>query len=299
MEKTFEEFLNVEDRIGKMLICGLEGYGKTLLLSYIAVEKMLIGQKECWKSWDVIDKYNQLGYNFSKDFEHLVFVAFISVNCAGTKIPTRVSYDLDPFRMGLYDNDFDTDIYPPYSTLFIPEAQTVFNSYRQNAMRSAFFRYFETSRQARLSLVLDCQRPILIAKNVRDLVNRFIILTKPVEHLKNDKGEVIGHKLFIVEFKSNVALEAWIKTGNKVNGEEYTLVLNRKTFDNYDSYFFEYLHLKGREDQDFRIVERNSVTSVDDVEELIGMEAPEGFYKTSCKKITENTLEEDNEEYDF
>lgn len=39
MEKTFEEFITIEERIGKMLICGLEGYGKILLLSYLAVEK--------------------------------------------------------------------------------------------------------------------------------------------------------------------------------------------------------------------------------------------------------------------
>lgn len=30
---------------------------------------MLIGQKECWKSYDVVDKYNSLGFNFSKNYE--------------------------------------------------------------------------------------------------------------------------------------------------------------------------------------------------------------------------------------
>lgn len=299
MEKTFEEFLKIDERIGKMLICGLEGYGKTLLLSYIAVEKMLIGQQECWKSWEIIDKYNALGYDFSKDFEHLVFVAFIEVNCQGTDMPTRKSYDLDPFRIGLYDENYDTDIYPPYANLFIPEAQTVFNSYKQNSMRPEFFRFFETSRQARLSLILDCQRPILIAKNVRDLINRFIILTKPVEHLKNNKGEVIGHKLFILEFHSNLGLEAWVKTGKKTDFEEYELILNRCMFNNYDSYFFEYLHLQGRENQDFRIIEKESISSIDDVENIASMTAPDGFYKTSSKKTEEppDTCEE--YDYDF
>lgn len=304
MEKKFEEFINIHDRIGKMLICGLEGYGKTLLLSYIAVEKMLIGQEECWKSYDVIDKYNELGYNFSKNFEHLVFIAFISVNCSGTDIPTRISYDLDPFRMGLYSEDFDTDLYPPYANLFIPEAQTVFDSHKQNQMRSEFFRYFETSRQARISLILDCQRPILIAKNVRDLINRFIVLTKPVEHLKDVKGEVVGHKLFVLEFKSNIALERWLTNGKTDDCEEYELILNRKMYDNYDSYFFEFLHLKGRENQDFRIVVTDPVKTVDDVENLQDMTAPEGFHSNINKrneeeKSIDDTLCEQPDEYDF
>lgn len=300
MEKTFEEFLKIDERIGKMLICGLEGYGKTLLLSYIAVEKMLIGQQECWKSFEIIDKYNALGYDFSKDFEHLVFSAYITINCAGTNIPTRMSYDLDPFRIGLFDENFDTDIYPPFSTLFIPEAQTVFNSYKQNSMRPEFFRFFETSRQARLSLVMDCQRPILIAKNVRDLVNRFVILTKPVEHIRNDKGIVIGHRLFVLEFKSNISLENWIKTGKKNDGEEYELLLKRCMFENYDSYFFEYLHLKGREMQDFRIEQSSQINSIDDVENLASMTAPDGFYKTNKKQQEDSTdLQDDYEEYDF
>lgn len=299
MEKTFEEFLKIDERIGKMLICGLEGYGKTLLLSYIAVEKMLIGQQECWKSWEIIDKYNALGYNFSKDFEHLVFVAFIEVNCQGTDIPTRKSYDLDPFRIGLYDENYDTDIYPPYANLFIPEAQTVFNSYKQNSMRPEFFRFFETSRQARLSLILDSQRPILIAKNVRDLINRFIILTKPVEHLKNNKGEAIGHKLFILEFHSNLGLETWVKTGKKTDFEEYELILNRCMFNNYDSYFFEYLHLQGRENQNFRIIEKETISSIDDVENIASMTAPDGFYKTNSKKTEEPPDICEEYEYDF
>ena len=302
MTKTFEEFLNIEDRIGKMLICGLEGYGKTLLLSYIAVEKMLIGQKECWKSFEVIDRYNSMGYNFSKNFEHLVFSAFISINCQGTQIPLRKSYDLDPFRIGLFDENFETDLYPPFSNFFIPEAQKVFNSYNQKVMRDGFFRFFETSRQARLSLILDCQRPILIAKNVRDLINRFIILTKPVIHLEDEKGNVIGHKLFILEFNSNMALERYLNSGNKAEASEYDLILERNTFDNYDSYFFEFLHLKGRENQDFRIIESPEIKDVEDVENLVSVDIPEGFFggrKKSKEDLNEDDCEEFEEEYDF
>ena len=244
-EIKFKDCINIHDRLGKILICGLEGYGKTLLLSYIAVEKMLIGQEECWKSFDKIDKYNAMGFNFTKNFDHTVFVAFMTINCSGTDIPSRTSYACDPFHIGLYMDDWYTDLYPPYSTIFIPEIQRVYNSYNAEKIRPRVYGFWETSRQYGISLVGDCQRYMMVAKPLRDIINRFIVLTKEVEHVKDLKGNVIGHKLYVLEFNSNKDIEHWGATGKKDNAKEYMLYLPRLTFGNYDSYFFEYSHLKG------------------------------------------------------
>lgn len=281
MVKHFKDFLDINKRIGKMLICGLEGFGKTLLLAYIAKQKMLIGEQECYESYEIVDRYNQLGYSFSKNYEHLVFCAYITVNCNNTPFCGRKSYGLNPYKLGLYDKNHDTDLYPPMSTLCISEAQIVFNSYKQEKIRPSFFRYFETSRQGHLSLIMDCQRFMLIAKNVRDLVNRFILLTKEVEHIKDKDGNVIGHKLFVLEFKSNKDVELYDSTGNKNNAEEYILILDDCVFDNYDSWFFEFVHLRGRYKQDFHIEYYPDVTDIDELERLDSLLDPKDFYINS------------------
>ena len=113
----FKDFINYEKRIGKMIITGVEGSGKTMLLTRIGVGKMLHGQQDCWKSYDVVDEYNAMGFNFSKNYEHLAF-SNIDMNCAGTYIPDRKVYRCSPYRIGLFDEDFETIPYPPYS-LFV------------------------------------------------------------------------------------------------------------------------------------------------------------------------------------
>ncbi|MBQ8430598.1 MAG: hypothetical protein IJX26_01470, partial [Clostridia bacterium] len=143
----FKDFIVISKRLGKILICGLEGYGKTLLLSYIAVEKMIIGESECWTSYEKVDEYNSLGYNFSKDYEHLVFVAFMTINCSETQISDRTSYSCDPYHIGLFMEDWNTDLYPPGANIFIPEIQRVYNSYNAERIRPEIYGYWETSRQ--------------------------------------------------------------------------------------------------------------------------------------------------------
>ena len=285
-----------------MLICGLEGTGKSLLLSAIAVEKMLNCQLDTLDSYDQVRQMNELGFELNTDYEHMVFCAFFKINTSGTEIPHLESYKLNPYRLGLYSPDYETDFYPPGSWFFIPEAQRVFNSYKQFVMRPEFFGMFETSRQAGYSLILDCQRPILIAKNVRDLVNRFIILHKKCSHIYNNEGVCIGHKLYIKELNSNKDIEYYESTGEFRNAKEYVLVLDRCYFDNYDSYFFRYFHYKGRLGQDFHIEKWESIESVEDIEamgEESGMTPPPGFYLEKTKNKSQVENEEDNsfEEY--
>lgn len=282
MVKTIEEFINVNDRAGKILVFGLEGSGKTLLLSAIAIQKMLNCQMDILDSYSKVDELNSMGYSFSQDYEHLVFSAFIKINCSGTNIPDLESYKLNPFKLGLSMPDYETDFYPPGAWFFIPECQRVFNSYMQDYLRPEVSAMFETSRQAGYSLIMDCQRPMLIAKNIRDITNRFIRLYKPCTHELDKDGNVCGHNLYVHEFHSNKDVEVWDSTGVEQNYEEYTLHLTKCYFDNYDSYFFRYFHLKGRSEQDFTIEKWPDITDIDDVEALTdeaGMTPPEGYYK--------------------
>ena len=138
---------------------------------------------------------------------------------------------------------------------------------------------------------------MMVAKPLRDLINRFIVLTKEVEHVKDSKGNIIGHKLFVLEFNSNRDIEVWGATGRKDMGKEYILYLPRLTFGNYDSYFFEYSHLKGRKEQDFCINKYPEIKSVDDVECLDDTKVPEGFFISKKTSKKEFVNDEPQEEY--
>lgn len=285
-EISFEQFLNVNERIGKMMICGLEGAGKTLLSAAIAVYKMLHGMEDCWESYRKIDEYNSLGYNFSKNFEHLVFANF-GINCSGTKIPSFESYRLNPFRIGLYSEDYQTDFFPPGATFFITEAHRPFNAYMWDYVRPEVSAFWETSRQASMNLVIDTNRPRQVVNTIRELCNRLLFLEKPVENIM--KGNVcIGHRLFILEFFSWQALDDYLKTGRRNNFREYILRLDKCFHENYDSFLCRMMHLKRRMESDFSVEHFIKICNVSDVENFsddFGFYVPPGYFRKKSSEV--------------
>ena len=286
---TFDEFINVNQQFGKILICGLEGFGKTLLLSAIAVKVMLNGLNDTIKSYEKVDQYNQLGFNFSKNYEHLCFTAFIEINCSGTNIPDRVSYDFDPFHFALHcDDGYYTDLYPPYSSLFVPECQRVWPSYKAEQIRPEVYGKMETGRQSKFNLVCDAQRLMMVAKPIRDLFNRILILENKVEEIKDMKGNVIGHKLFIIEFSSNADAEKFVNNRQEHNAKRYLLIINKCMYANFLSDYFEFMSLIGAEDKDYRIIPHIKIENIDNINSMTSILMPEGFLLD--KKVSKSNL---------
>lgn len=302
----FKDFINFDKRIGKIIVSGIEGSGKTLLLTAIAVGKMLHGLQDCWKSYDAVDEYNALGFNFSKNYEHLLFSNF-DINCAGTNIPDRKAYRCNPFRLGLFDEDFDTDFFPPYALFCITEAYNVLNSYLYDKFRDSFKAFFKTSRQAKYDWVIDTQYFGDICTLFRRITNRFIWLEKECEEIKDKEGIVIGHKLFVLEFLNNRDAEHFEATSDPKNAKQYELILPRCYYKNYDTEYCRFLHLQGREMQDFFVEHFDKIESKEQIVDLLeqfGAVAPEGFFKTSKveKKQTFFTPQQDMppvEDYGF
>lgn len=304
MIKKFDDFINLDKRIGKLMIIGKEGAGKTLLASFIGVKKMLRGQQDCWKSYDEVEKYNGLGYTFSMNYEHLLF-SNIDIKCAGTGIPDRRSYVVDPFRVGLWCEEYDTDFFPPYTCFIIDEAHRPFNAYMWSFVRPEISAFWETSRQGKYDLIMATNRPNLIVNTIRDLCNRIIFCYKKCEEIVKD-NVVVGHKLFIREFENYEGYVAHIKGSNTSNFEEYELILDKCMYECYKTDNCKILHLKGRFGQDFSIFEHSEITSVDEVEtysDAFGITAPEGYYYKKGnfdKKNTKVEAEpEPEEEYLF
>jgi len=287
MQKKFSDFINYNKRIGKMIISGDEGFGKTLLLVRIAIGKMLNGIFDCQKSWDIVDSYNKFGFHFSKNYSHLLFANF-PINSVNTEIPNRKCYVVNPFKIGYFDENYETDFLPPYALMCITEGKLYFDAYEWDKFPMRYVGYIKTMRQAYLDMVVDTQYFGDICTPLRRITNRFIYLQKECEEIKDLKGNVIGHKLFVIEFKNNRDVELFEKTSKKVNCEEYELIIDMCVYDNYDSHFCKFLHLMGRENQDFRIEHFPEIKTIEDINNFaseFGYQMPDGFLKSPPKKI--------------
>ena len=283
----FDKFMDLSERQGKVLICGEEGAGKTLLSTYIGVQKMLRGRLDRRNSYRCVDEYNSLGYHFSKNYKHLVFSNF-DINCSKTHIPSLRSYVVDPFRIGLYCKDYDTDFYPPFAFYIITESQIVFNSHMWFFIRPEVRRYWETSRQADVELIADTNSPNLIYEGVRKLFNRIIYLYKKTKPIYDKNHICIGHILFVKEFERYQWFEKYMENHNEnLVFQTYELIIRKCMYRNYDSKQCRYLHLIGRKYQDFTIKHFPEISSIEDVEKFVntfGMSAPDGYYLRGNKK---------------
>lgn len=293
----FKDFVNYENRLGKIIIAGVEGSGKTTLLTALSVGKMLHGQKDCWKSYEIVDDYNLLGFNFSKNYEHLAF-SNIDMNCSGTTIPERLVYKCNPYKLGLFNMEYMTDFFPPYSAFFLTEAYNFLSSYLYNKFRPEFKGFLKTCRQAKYDMVVDTHSFLDICTIFRRLTNRFIYLFDKIEDVKNSEGLIIGHKLYIWEWNNNRDVELWERTSKRENCKEYVLYLNKCYHKNFDTEFCRFLHLEGRENQDFEISKFPEIISIGDIQNIgenFGIIATPGFFNEKIKqpKVTEN--KEENE----
>ena len=276
-----------------ILIFGKRGKGKTLLLVDFAVKKMLNGLADCMKSYEIIDEYNAMGYKFTKNFEHLLF-SNIPINCSGTKIPDRRCYVVNPFKLSLYRGDYETSVLPPYSLVCISEAQRVYDSHKAMNFPSESSAYIETSRQADIDFILDCQRPKLILPNVRELVDRFI-MCRGVVDCYDIKGRIKCHQWDLVEWEDWACVETYLNSGKLVNCKQYRYRNDMCLYECYDTKFMRYLHLKGRKKQDFTVQQFPQINSIEDVEkygDLFGLNVPKGFFK---KEINQTIKEEEME----
>ena len=232
---------------------GLRGHGKTLHLVYDAIyNSMNCNILDLYDSKDQVKNLNSLGYNFSSNYEHLCF-SNLDINSGGSPVPGLRSYKVNPFKIGMPDCKFDTDIFPPGSVFYVTEAGTYWPSSMDNYIDPGVVKFFQTSRHYGVDFVIDCQRPMDIAKKIRDLCDEYIECVDVV-HVVDSDGVVCGHKWTLRRIVGSRVLEEYLRTNNKALCEEYTEYCPVCLFDNYDSYFCRMLHLVGRQNQDFKLV---------------------------------------------
>lgn len=303
-EKKFKDFIDYDKPVGKMLIVGKEeGVGKTLLLTRIAVGKMLHGLEDCYKSYSYVDEYNSYGFEFSKDYEHLCFSNY-AINCKGTHIPDRESYACNYYRVGYFDSAYYTDFYPPCSLFCMTEGKNYLDAYKWEKFPDRYISWLKTMRQARYDMCVDSQVSGDICTAYKRICGRFIYLYKKCEEIHNSKGELIGHKLFVIEWNDYRDVELFESSTKKQNYKEYVLIIDDISgglYNNYDSYYCRLLHLKGRKGQDFRIENFPDIKTIEDIEyfaDEFGFNMPSDFLKGSKnQKKIEVSLE--GEDFNF
>ena len=240
---------------------------------------MLNGMEDCFKSYDIVDYYNSIGYNFSKNYEHLAFANF-DVNCINTILPDRKINTIDPYHLGLHCDKYNTIMVPPCSLVGVTEAQRYYNSHMASYFRPEILAFYETSRQWDVDFVFDCQRPRLIVPSIRELIDEFYCCLG-VKDVINRYGFCVGHVWKMLKFYDWGAVESYLTSGKTDNAEVVIDRCNTCLHENYDTAFCRWLHLQGRKEQDFYVEKYSTITCVEDVEKLsdkYGLRVPLDFF---------------------
>lgn len=232
-----------------ILLWGNRGHGKTLLLTYLMQDAMIQSLGFVQDIYDEVDCLNEVGFNFNKDFEHIVFANY-DVNTIGTGVPDLRTYKFNPYYFG-FNGSFKTRPFPPRSIFGITELQNYYPSRMNDYIRPEVERKWQTSRHDGITIIGDVQRPFDLAKKIRDLFDYYIECYSYKEKIIN--GCCVGHIWTLRIIDSSRTLEEYLRTNNKELCQEVKFVVNRCLYHNYDSYFCKDLHYKGFENIDFQI----------------------------------------------
>jgi hypothetical protein len=275
-------------------IFGGPGTGKTSLMTVFALEHMtgLNRFREVRACNGLISTMNKSGYNFSVP-EHLVFSNY-HIGCRNG----QSSYIVDPFRLGMpkvhsffpltsfgvgRQKFYEVDLIPPGAFLFIDEGQEVYNSHKD--LPPFVSRFYEKHRHIDLNIMIASQRDMLIHINIREIVQRFI-LVKDLVHERNKIGLIERSIWKYYEFCDSNSVSRFNDTGDKrfLSGQGEK-VFEGNIFRHYDSRGCFPMFFNGAENgKDFKLeksfaagIDLSSIIKFNETHQL---KIPEGFYGT-------------------
>lgn len=267
-------------------ICGVPRAGKTALMTKFILEHLTGAQahrdlRECKK---LLAPLRAGGFSFCAPPDHLVFSDYTVT----ARHNTITNYEVDGFRLGLAQDQHATMFLPPYSQIFLDEAQKYFNSRDSLKLADFVSRFYELHGHYRFNITLSVQRPKLIDVNIREIAAR-VIYVKGMQNFKQ-RGRIVGSIWDCVEFDSAAAAISYIDSGfcAKLQGDKVTFEYAGNIFKHYDSYAFFPLFLRDRYDSKFDLRHavlcgstRDEITDFNDQHDYI---VPETYYKKGGKK---------------
>ncbi len=143
-------------------------------------------------------------------------------------------YDFNPFYFGIdHGEQKHVQYVLPYSVIFMPEAQGIFDSRQSSTFPRWISEAYEKHRQFHIDFYIDAQRPMLIDRNVRELLDR-ILLVEKLEHEAGIWGGIRKTRFHCREFSSNFELERHLENG--IGGKEVVIEHRGNIFNDYDSF---------------------------------------------------------------
>ena len=219
------------------IICGLPGAGKTTEEVKILVHKMLYESFEDYTNCKrEIMQLRAGGFNQLElpPQRHLCFADF------RVKVNKRLqAYWVDGFKIGLPNPYFETMLFPPYSTIFLDEAQRYYDSRMSKYLREEVYRWFQLHRQNHYNVYMCCQRLGNIDVNIRALAEH-IIVVESLDVKKDDYGRACKLTIKYREFNSPDTAESYQLAKEKKEisklGTDKVDISTLPIFDYFDSY---------------------------------------------------------------
>lgn len=267
------------------IIVGKPGKGKTVYTVGIIANKILNSKQDYFNLKREIKQLKQGGFCHLElpPQKHLIYTDF------KFKINKKIeSYYIDGYKIGLPNPYFETTFIPPYSTIFLDEAQRYYDSRNSKSLRNEVYNWFQLHRQNHYNIYLVCQRLANIDVNIRALADKIIVIDE-LKFKTNEFGIVEHFKWITREFESpDTAEDYCLKKDHKdVSSLGKKVIIESKLplFRYYDSFGNKPIFFNGKENEPFDYsIERKYNYSIDsfiEFNENHYFTAPKGYWKSA------------------
>ena len=218
------------------IICGKPGAGKTALLTYFQIQRMLEHGFEDFRNCkNELECFNEGGFDLNLPTQRHVCYSDFPV-----KFNSRLqSYSISGYEIGLPNIYYKTAYLPPYSTIFLDEAQRYYDSRMSKYLREETYLWYQLHRHNNYNIFMTCQRLGNIDLNIRAIAESFLVIDD-LKIIKNDFGMVQSVVWKVRKFDSCDIAEAYMlareKNENKEYGEVLEITCPYNVFKMYDSH---------------------------------------------------------------
>ena len=240
--KTYDSFQKIfEDKLLKrsdiVVFWGKPGTGKSFLEAYFAVQFMQPrnARADLKLSRAICDRINQAGYNLIPPDDHLVFCD-TWIHSTGRRLKDTWAYEFDSKDFRLMDGDGVGALICPCGKYAFDEQQESFDSH-MGTLKTAVSRPYELSRHMKLFIMIAMQRPIRLAKDIRDLAT--FVEANGVVPIFNKYGRQTGVEVSANIIYKNSNLEAYVGSEDeKYIDKKVKFVIKGRADGWYDSEYF-------------------------------------------------------------
>lgn len=194
------------------------------------------------------------------------------------------SYYMDGFHLG-FENPY-VDVLPvlPFGKIFLSEAQRYYDSSHKQLARWVSG-WYEEHGHFDLDVWLDTQRPILIHKNIRELVNCFVYVDS-MHNFTDKMGNIVASRWGLKEFEDWKYAEAFIDSGDTKHCIERTFDYVGNVFEHYESqcYREQFIPIKGQFSMQQHLQSVRNESELRNLKFMYSQTAPKNYWPDEIDK---------------